>query len=85
MSKIKKTAKDAKKSVTRYIVTCVDNGECCDGKPQVLRVCKSLKSARSFVESDIANYEEMGAENCDTERMSCDICEWNIQKVDIPL
>ena len=40
-------------SITRHIVTCIDRGDSCDGRPRVLGTYETAEEAKAYVENDI--------------------------------
>ena len=40
-------------TITRNIVTCIDNGDSCDGRPRVLGGFPTPEEAKAYVENDI--------------------------------
>jgi isoleucyl-tRNA synthetase len=79
----------------RWIVTCVDCGETCDGKARTLGVFKEREEARAFVRNDIERWADDHAGEgieVDFDKMSATYdydtdngCEWNIEEVEIPM
>lgn len=84
----------------RWIVTCVDWGETCDGKARTLGVFKEREEARALVRNDIEHWADQNAgENIQVDFDKMNVyhmsgidpnaygagCEWNIEEVEIPL
>lgn len=78
----------------RWIATCVDCGETCDGKARIIGVLKGFEEACAFVRNDIEYWADKHAgENVevDFDKMSAscldsgDGCDWNIEEVEIPV
>lgn len=65
-----------------YVVTYIDSGETCDGKPRCAGVYKTRQEAEAYVKSDIESYSDMGYD-VDYDSMSCEEaqCEWNIEEI----
>ena len=83
-------------SITRYIVTCVDRGESCDGRARVLKICTSKEEAQQYVRADIQEYHEDDERingvkvERDFDRMEASLdndtgCTWNIEEKQIEL
>lgn len=81
----------------RWIVTCVDCGETCDGKARTLGVFREREEARAFVRNDIEKWaDDRAGDNVvvDFDKMTASYgdcaradngCEWNIEEVEIPV
>jgi len=80
-----------------YVVSAVDSGETCDGKPRVLLLTEKEEEAKAYVENDMKDYVDNATDdngNCiydvvDFDKMSIHTndfsfgCEWNIETVDL--
>ena len=76
-----------------WIVTYVDRGETCDGKPRVLKACATKEEARNEVRADIENWaDDRAGENVevDFDKMSASYRdrdegrEWYVEEVEVP-
>lgn len=74
----------------RWIVTCVDYNDSCDGKARVLGSFKTKDEAVNYITEDIKEWcdERAGLDIvCDFDDMSVsygdDRCEWNFEEIEI--
>lgn len=77
----------------RWIVTCCDYGDTCDGKPRVLAVCRTDEEAAAYIKNDIEDWADQRAGEdieVDFDRRSAKYrggnsgCEWNVTKEQVP-
>ena len=78
----------------KWIVTCVDYGESCDGKARVLKACDTKEEAEAYIRNDMEDYMDDHANegliaNFDKWSVGYDFetdskgCEWNAEEVEI--
>jgi hypothetical protein len=72
-----------------FVVSCVDIGDSCDGKPRVLKILQTRDLAKEYVKKDmdnvkssshydIINYDKMFLYENDSYQHGC---EWNIEEI----
>lgn len=79
----------------RWIVSSIETGETCDGKPRVLAICTTKDEAKAYVQNDIEEWIDRNATEgveADFDKMRAwfdydtnDGCDWNIEEIEIPI